>query len=173
MTVPGLTEDLNELIQTLWPEVYRFVYYKVQNKEEAEELTQDTFRRVLPKLQNKKVEQEKIRAYVFQAARNLLKDQWRRRARNPKMVNIEEVQEGAMRDGSQERDREDKIVIEEAMTRLSEDYRLVISLRIVEGYSVKEAALKMGRSPGAVRSLQYRAVQSLKEVLEERGFFHE
>ncbi len=173
MTVPGITVDLNELIENLWPEIYRFIYYKVQNKEEAEELTQDTFKRVLPKLQENKVEKEKIRAYVFQAARNLLKDLWRSRARNPKMVNIEDVQEGAVRDHSQERKHEDKIVIQEAMAGLSEDYRYVIKLRIVEGYSVKETALKMNRSQGAVRSLQYRAVQSLKEILEERGFFHE
>ncbi len=172
MTVPGITKDLNDLIDNLWPEIYRFIYYKVQNKEEAEELTQDTFKRVLPKLKENKVEKEKIRAYVFQTARNLLKDLWRRRARNPKMVNIDEVQEGAVRDYSQERKHEDKIVIQEAMASLMEDYRYVIELRIVEGYSVKETALKMSRSQGAVRSLQYRAVQSLKEILEERGFFH-
>ncbi|PKM80317.1 MAG: RNA polymerase subunit sigma-24, partial [Firmicutes bacterium HGW-Firmicutes-13] len=165
--------DLEQLVKDLWPEIYRFIYYKVQNKEEAEELTQDTFKRVLPKIQTNKVEEDKLKAYVFQAARNLLKDLWRRRSRNPKMVNLEEVQNSSPFNGNMEDEYEEKMVITQAMTCLSHDYQNVLTLRIVEGYSVKEAAELMGRTTGAVRSLQHRAVQSLKELLEERGFFND
>ncbi len=173
MISAGVTRDLEELIGDLWPEIYRFVYYKVQNKEEAEELTQDAFKRVIPKLQEGKVEEGKVRAYTFQTARNLLKDLWRRRGRDPQMVDLENIQEGGLWESTREERQEEKMVLEEAMAFLSEDYQQVINLRIVEGYSVKETALKMGRNPGAIRSLQYRALQSLREILEERGFFHD
>ena len=168
---PGVTQDFEALFKDLWPEVYRFIYYKVQNREEAEELTQDTFNRVYPKVRDNQVQQDKIRAYVFQAARNMLKDLWRKRARHPKVVNLEDVQESRLSDRGMESDWEDRMVVVEAMKELSEDYREVLVMRIVEGYSVKEVARKMDRTPGAVRSLQFRAAQQLKEILEERGYF--
>ncbi len=171
MVPPGVSGDFEELFKDLWPEVYRFVYYKVQNRQEAEELTQDTFNRVFPKIRDNQVQQEKIRAYVFQAARNMMKDLWRKKARNPKVVNLEDVQESRWSDDGMEYEREDKLVVKEAMKELSEDYRNVLVWRIVEGYSVQEVAEKMERSPGAVRSLQFRAAQNLKEILEERGYF--
>lgn len=171
MIPPGVFGNLEELFKDLWPEVYRFVYYKVQNREEAEELTQDTFNRVYPKIRDNQVQQEKVRAYVFQAARNMMKDLWRKRARHPKVVNIEEVQESRLSDSGMENEPEDKMVILEAMEELPVDYRDVLVLRIIEGYSVQEVAEKMERSPGAVRSLQFRAAQNLKQILEERGYF--
>lgn len=172
MNTPGVSVDLEQFVKDLWPEIYRFIYYKVQNKEEAEELTQDTFKRVLPKISQNKVEENKLKAYVFQAARNLLKDLWRRRSKKPKMVNLEEVQNSPLLNHKMGDEYEERMVINQAMTSLSRDYRNILTLRIVEGYSVKEAAEIMGRTPGAIRSLQYRAVQSLKELLEERGFFN-
>ncbi|UNC93447.1 RNA polymerase sigma factor [Candidatus Contubernalis alkaliaceticus] len=171
MIPPGVSGNFEELFKDLWPEVYRFVYYKVQNREEAEELTQDTFKRVYPKLIDNQVQPEKIRAYVFQAARNMMKDLWRKRARHPRVVNLEEVQESRWSDAGMENESEDKMVIIEAMKELTEDYRHVLVWRVVEGYSVQEVAEKMERSPGAVRSLQFRAAQSLKQILEERGYF--
>lgn len=168
----GAVPDLENIFKELWPEIYRFIYYKVQNREEAEELTQDTFKRVLPRLQEQLVKEEKIRPYVFQAARNLLTDTWRRRGRLPEMMDLDSAPGIASHDPDMAQ-KEEKIVLEEAMTRLSPVYREVLTWRIVKGYPVKDVAQKMERSPGAIRSLQYRAIQSLKEVLEERGFFDE
>lgn len=173
MISAGVTREIDDLIGDLWPEIYRFIYYKVQNKEEAEELTQDAFKRVIPKLQEGKVEEGKVRAYTFQTARNLLKDLWRKRVRDPQMMDLDNIREGEAWDRDRQERLEERMVLEEALALLGEDYQEVINLRIVEGYSVKETALKMGRNPGAIRSLQYRALQSLREILEERGFFHD
>ena len=61
----------------------------------------------------------------------------------------------------------------EALSQLNPDYRKVLTYRIIEGWLVKEVAEKMKRSPGAIRSLQFRALQALKEILEKGGYFHE
>ncbi len=46
----GLSTGNEQLAREIWPRLYRYIYYRVQNREEAEELTQETFKRVQPKL---------------------------------------------------------------------------------------------------------------------------
>lgn len=58
------------------------------------------------------------------------------------------------------------------MSQLPEQYRQVLELRIVEGYSRQEVAERMGRSEDAIRGLQYRALQTLRDLIhaaEENG----
>lgn len=158
----------------LWPRLYRFFYYKVQNREEAEELTQETLDRVYRKVKTGNIiEKEKIEAYTFAAARNLLTDLWRKRGREFVSISMNELQEKGWDIPQQPQEVEEKMVIQEALKQLSPEHRRVLTLRIIEGWPVGSVARKMKRSPGAVRSLQFRAVRALKEILEKGGYFHE
>ncbi|MDP1086143.1 sigma-70 family RNA polymerase sigma factor, partial [Klebsiella pneumoniae] len=74
--------------------------------------------------------------------------------------------------GQEQQEVEDRLMVQKAMKQLSPDYRKVLTYRIIEGWPVNEVAKKMKRSPGAVRSLQFRALQALKETLEKGGYFH-
>ena len=65
------------------------------------------------------------------------------------------------------------MIIRQALGQLSTEHRRVLTLRIIEGWPVENVARKMQRSPGAVRSLQFRAVRALKEILEKGGYFDE
>ncbi|MGI6317270.1 MAG: RNA polymerase sigma factor [Firmicutes bacterium] len=158
----------------LWPRLYRFFYFKVQNREEAEELTQDTLDRVYRKIKTGSINgEEKIEAYTFAAARNLLTDLWRKRGRQFGSVSMDELREKGWDIPHEPREVEEKMIIQEAMKQLSPEHRRVLTLRIIEGWPVESVAVKMKRSPGAVRSLQFRAVRALKEILEKGGYFHE
>ncbi|MDP4160504.1 MAG: sigma-70 family RNA polymerase sigma factor, partial [Bacillota bacterium] len=55
--------------------------------------------------------------------------------------------------------------MQEFLNKLPLDQRFVLQLRIVEGYSRRETAKRMGRSEDAVRGLQYRAIQTLRELM--------
>ena len=171
-TMPGTTEDW---VQELWPQVYKFIYYKVQNREEAEEFTQETFRRVFQKVEAGDVEADKVKAYIMRAANNLLLEVWRQRARRPASSSVEELSEQGWepREPQTAINWEDKMLVKEALNQLSSDHYQVLLLRIIQGYSLEETAKKMKRSPGAIKSLQFRAVQSLKEALEKGGYFYE
>lgn len=164
---------INELFKIYWPEIYKFVYYKVQNKEESEELTQDVFARVYPKLRDGLIEDSKCRYYLYTTARNIINDLWRSRGRKPQIINIEDQDDREISIPNKGSEVEDKMVIEEAIAQLTKDFRKVLELRIINGYSINETAKKMRRSEGAVKSLQYRAVQSLKNILTRGGYFHE
>lgn len=63
--------------------------------------------------------------------------------------------------------RESAVRVAEALSRLPEDYQEVLLLRIFEEQSAEEVALRMGRSPGAVRMLQLRALAALKELFKQ------
>jgi len=160
-------------VQQLWPQIYGFVYYKVQNREEAEEFTQETFRRVFQKVESGEVEEGKVKAYVMRAAHNLLLDVWRQRARRPASSSVEELKEQGWEPSEPQGaiNLEDKMMVEKALQQLSSEHYQVLLLRIIQGWSVAETAKKMKRSPGAIKSLQFRAVQALKEALEKGGYF--
>jgi RNA polymerase sigma-70 factor, ECF subfamily len=162
-------------VAEIWPRVYRYIYYKVQNREEAEELTQETFQRVHRQVNAGAVSEDKIEAYCFMTSKNLIAEVWRKRVRQPSMISMEELAgqgwepAGPMPDT----EAEDVLEINNALRQLGDVYQRVLTLRIIEGWSVKETAKMMNRSEGAIRSLQFRAVQSLKELLEKGGFFRE
>lgn len=170
----SLEKQAESWAKELWPRIYRYFYYRVQNREEAEELTQETFDRVYSKLKQNSMEaEEKLQAYTFVTARNLITDLWRRRGRRPDTVSLQEMQEKGWDPPQQQEEVEEKMLIEQALGRLNTEHRQVLTLRIIEGWPVKNVAKKMQRSPGAVRSLQFRAVRALKEILEKGGYFDE
>ncbi|RJX26200.1 MAG: RNA polymerase sigma factor [Dethiobacter sp.] len=166
-------KQVESWVEELWPRVYRFFYYKVQNREEAEELTQETLDRVYRKVRTGSInEEEKLQAYTFITARNLITDLWRKRGRQLSTISMDELHDKGWDPPQQPQEVEDTMVIQQAMNQLSPEHRQVLTLRIITGWPVDNVARKMRRSPGAVRSLQFRAVQALKEVLEKGGYFH-
>ncbi|MDO9535960.1 MAG: RNA polymerase sigma factor [Bacillota bacterium] len=170
----GLKNETEAWAKELWPRIYRFFYYKVQNREEAEELTQETFDRVYRKVKTGGIDEpEKLEAYTFIAARNLVTDLWRKRGRQFKSVSLEDLHDKGWDLPQQPQEVEEKMVIEEAMSLLNPDHQKVLTLRIIEGWPVESVAYKMKKSPGAIRSLQFRAVQALKEALQKGGYFNE
>lgn len=172
--IAGLEKETEAWAEDLWPRIYRFFYYKVQNREEAEELTQETFGRVYRKVKTRGLDEpQKLEAYTFIAARNLLTDLWRKRGRKFKSVSMEELHEKGWDLPQQPQEVEEKMVIQEAMSLLNPEHQKVLTLRIIEGWPVENVAKKMKKSPGAVRSLQFRAVQALKEILVKGGYFNE
>lgn len=171
--IPKGKDKMNDLIEELWPKIYRFFYYRVQNREEAEELTQEAFHRYYRKQGREAIGEDKLQAYMFTTARNLITDLWRKRGRNPASSSYSQLQEKGWDITYMEENVEEKLLLQEALKELKPDYRRVIIFRILEGRSVQETAEKMKRTPGAVRSLQFRAVQALKQSLERGGFFND
>ncbi len=166
-------ERLEGTIEKLWPRVFRFFYYRVQNREEAEELTQETFHRVYRRLEGEGIDADKLEPYLFTAARNQLTDLWRKRGRHPGTLSVQELQGQGWDLAEAPQEVEDRMTIQQALNQLAPDYRQVLTWRIIEGRPVEEVAKKMKRTPGAVRSLQFRAVRALKELLEKGGYFDE
>ncbi|HHU74031.1 MAG TPA: sigma-70 family RNA polymerase sigma factor [Clostridiales bacterium] len=165
-------QDNKEMIEKLcadtWRELYRFIYYKVQNKEEAEDITQETYAKAISFInkKNKEVIIDQLK-YLKMIAMNIIRDRWRAKKRRGSKVNLEDVnpEELSIEDFTDTLSVKNQI--EEAMTKLTKEQQLVIELRIIKGFSVAETAKMMQKSDGAIRVLQYRALKTLAKRLEE------
>ena len=158
-------EALDYLYQLFYPKLYNYAYLQLGDVHQAEDLASEVLLRVLESLKGYRFRGVPLAAWVFRIARNYLIDLHRRRQRRPQV----ELYEGIpnTHDGPQAA-AERAIAQDElrlALTRLTEEQREVIILKFVEGMDNASVARVLGRSQGAVKSLQHRALVSLRKIL--------
>lgn len=161
-------KSIEELCTSTWEPLYRFIYYKVQNRQEAEDITQETYMKALTYIQKNNTKIDKHIGFLKTVSLNVLRDKWRKSKRQGKIIDIEAInpEEAAVEDSTEANARHD--AVQTALNSLKEEYRTVVELRILQGYSVAETAKIMNKQEGAVRVLQYRALQKLAAVLRNR-----
>jgi RNA polymerase sigma-70 factor, ECF subfamily len=150
--------------------VYRFVFYRVGRKEDAEDITEDVFMKAFQAVGNYE-ERENIpfSAWLFRIAQNRVTDHYRHQARSP----ITAVEDEALDifDASSEPDLAAAAAVRkdvwDALGRLTEEQQNVIVLRFFVGLKISEIAGFFGRSATSVKALQHRALRSLKKSLEK------
>jgi len=152
--------------------IYRFVALKVGSDATAEDLTAETFSRGWKAFkkseEGQREEIENIEGFLYRIARNLVADFYRHHEKI-KEVPAEDV---SLEDGKPGPDEEalkssDAKKVKEALTELKSDYQNVIIWRHVEGMTTEQVAEEMDKSKGAVRVQLHRAMDQLKELLEE------
>jgi RNA polymerase sigma-70 factor (ECF subfamily) len=156
----GNRDALEKICQQTWKYVYNFVYYKVNCKEEAEEITQETFYRAIVSL-NKFNSCGKFTNYLIRIASNIIIDRWRQKKITVSPFDDVEViyNENAF---SQIEDRD---YLKTHLKSLPEDYKKVLDYRIIKGYSVQVTSSYIGKSEGSVRLTQYRALNKLRKKI--------
>jgi RNA polymerase sigma-70 factor, ECF subfamily len=146
--------------------VHRYVYYRVGSQQLAEDLTSETFLRALRRISSYTWQGVDIGAWFVTIARNLVADHYKS-GRYRLEVQVHEVSDERTLDGPENEvlDALDHRVLLEAVTHLGAEQQECIVLRFLQGLSVSETALVMGKNDGAVKALQYRAVRSLSRLL--------
>lgn len=143
--------------------IFRYCYFRVYRKQEAEELTQDAFMKTWKYLMEDKPI-ENIRAFLYQVARNLIIDLKRKSHPESSLEDLLAV-------GFEPKSRGDKDIIAlarthelfEQMEYLQENHREVLMLRFVEGYTPKEIANILNESANVISVTITRAKKALKE----------
>ena len=148
-----------------WLQLYRYVYARVRNREEAEDLTQEAYSRALAGGRTEEARQAGEPPspwYLQTVALNLIRDRWRRHRARGVEVPLEEtlLQRPDDTEGTVFR-----TWVRGLMAQLPEEQRTVLELRLVAGHSRAETAHRMGKSEDAVRGLQYRAVQTMRRLM--------
>ena len=147
-----------ELYENNFHRVYAFIARRVRDRAEAEDLTAEVFHQALSNLGRFEWRGIPFAAWLLRIAANTLADRWQRAA---KMQEIPADELELAEAGADQR-VERRAMLFQLVERLPDDQRLVIVRRFVEQKSVKEIAQELGRSEGAVKQLQFRALANLR-----------
>ncbi|TDC82135.1 sigma-70 family RNA polymerase sigma factor [Micromonospora sp. KC606] len=155
--------------------VFRFVYFRVGNRQLAEDLTSDTFLRALKRIGSFTWQGRDLGAWLVTIARNLVADHFksgRYRLEVPTGDVLDADREDRGPEGSPEAavvEHITNVALLTAVKQLNPEQQECIVLRFLQGFSVAETARAMGKNEGAIKALQYRAVRALARLLPE-GF---
>jgi len=149
--------------------VYRYVLFRLGDRDLAEDVTSETFLRALRRITSVSYQGRDVGAWFVTIARNLVLDhvkssRFRLEVSTADMLDADHGDDGIE---SQVLDRLQNAALLDAVRRLRPDQQECIVLRFLQGLSVAETAEVMGRSPGAVKQLQLRAVRALADLLPE------
>ncbi|HEX8997715.1 MAG TPA: sigma-70 family RNA polymerase sigma factor [Ktedonobacterales bacterium] len=166
--VATATTGLRALYEQTLPIVYRYIYSKVGNREEAEDLTSQVFLKALRGLDEAR-DGGATQAWLFQVARTTIADYWRAfyRLRASSLDDllaagwdspfaVEQV------DG----DQSAAARAEHILSRLPQRYRDVLTFRFLLNYSLKETAAHMNLTEANVKVLQFRALKKASQLAE-------
>jgi RNA polymerase sigma-70 factor (ECF subfamily) len=155
--------------------VFRFIFFRVGNRQLAEDLTSDTFLRALKRIGSFTWQGRDPGAWLVTIARNLVADHFKS-GRHRLEVATGDVLDADREDRGPEGSPEAAVVehitnvtLLSAVKKLNPEQQECIVLRFLQGLSVAETARAMGKNEGAIKALQYRAVRALARLLPE-GF---
>ncbi len=165
----GDCEAFGVLYDHYHPSVYRFIYYRVSHQATAEDLLSETFFRALRSMSSFQWQGKDFGAWLMTIARNLVVDHYKAGRTRLEMTTDdlsahEEVQEGP----------EDEVlarltndILREALSALPVEQQECLVLRFLSGQSIAETAAALGRTEGAIKQLQLRAVRNLAKLMPE------
>ncbi len=163
------SQALGDLHDQLYPAIFRYVSYRLQDPQLCEDITSEVFVRLLDAFHRRNRKIKDVRAWVFGTASNLINDHYRQKYRR-KIEDLEDhpdlpaqhSTEGAV-------DRAMTLhEIRWAMRKLTPDQQNVIALRFSQELSLEETAAIVGKSVNAVKVLQFRALAAMRRILEEK-----
>ena len=162
-------QALAEIYDRYAETIYRYVYRYVGDAEQAEDLTSEVFLKLLQVLGTRRAPERQLQGWLYRVARNLAIDWYRQRAKGAEYTLEEELTP----DGETPRnwlERQEQLgELREAISQLTPEQQEVIVLRFGEGRKIREVGQMLGKSEGSVKVMQYRAMNRLRKLLEDKG----
>ena len=149
-------------------DIYRFVYYKLNDEQVAEDISSDVFVRLLEAVQKKRGPQTNLKGWLLATASNAVADYLRKVYRRPTEALSDTMPDENASTLREEIDlREQADAVRGAYAELSSDQQNVLALRFGSGYSLEETARVMQKNVNAVKALQFRALAALQRNIGE------
>ncbi len=164
----GRSEAFGKLYDLFVDPIYRYLYYRA-GAAEAEDLTELVFLKTWENIRSYRPRNRRFSAWLFRIAHNVVVDFYR--SNHFKAELSEDIPDLRIEADSINRTHRhfDQKILGRAMKELKDHYRQILVLKYMNDLSNEEIAQIMGRSQAALRILQFRALKSLKCVLESMG----
>ena len=162
----GDRDALEELYLLHFDRIYGYLHLAVGNRHDAEDLTTQTFLRMLESISRFRLGKAPFSAWLFRIAHNLAMDHFRAGKRLQPSEEVPE-NEGAAEDSAEEQamGKISRGSMLELIAALSPEQQQVLTLKFLFSFSNAEAASILGKTEGAVKSLQHRALASLERQI--------
>jgi len=165
---------LSTLYDAYVDRIYRYIYYRVESRQNAEDITAEVFLRLvegLPSFQDREIS---ILAWLYRIAHARLIDHYRRVNRSGEPQDIETLSlasEDDMDSLLMTNYRQEQVRL--ALKSLTDEQQQVIVLRFIEGLNLQETADLLGKTLGSVKVMQHRALAALSRALARLGIVSE
>ena len=150
-----------ELYEIHFTRVYAFIVSRVRDRFEAQDLTADVFHQALANIKEYQWRGIPFIAWLLKIASNVIVDRYRRVSRDTALPSSSMVEEVDFDQGA------NHAHLFECVNKLPSDQKRVIVLRFAEQKSIREIAEELNRSEGAIKQLQFRALQNLRMQMGE------
>jgi RNA polymerase sigma-70 factor (ECF subfamily) len=158
-------DALRRLYETYYPKIYNYAFLQLGDVLAAEDLAADVMLKMVESIQKYNFRGLPFGAWVLRIARNRLIDLHRRRKRRGE-VDLSETLVSTLASPHVLAERAlERGQLQLALKHLTAEQRQVIVLKFIEGYDNKSIGQVLGRSEGAIKSLQHRALAALRRVL--------
>ncbi|MGI6007013.1 MAG: RNA polymerase sigma factor [Ruminococcus sp.] len=144
------------LYETVYQDMYRFAFYTLKNRQDAEDMVQDTAADAYSSFEKLR-ELEAFRGWIFKILSNKCRRKLKEYLNQPA-----ELPQNLSRDEN----LAEKIQVRNAFWALSDEERLIISMHVFAGYTGKEIARILHKKEGTVRSRESRALKKMGQMLE-------
>jgi RNA polymerase sigma-70 factor (ECF subfamily) len=164
-------EALGRIHDRYYPDVFRYLRYRLNDQQVCEDLASEVFVRLLDALHRQRGPDQNLRGWLIGTASNLVNDHLRKGYRR-KTEPLEDDHENIPADDpSPEHHSESRwrnLEIRAAISRLTHEQQHVLALRFADDRSLEETAGMIGKTVTAVKALQFRALGALRRALEEQ-----
>lgn len=161
------SQVIGAIYDKYFPEVFRYVRYRLGDEQTAEDIASDVFVRLLEASQKGRGPQTNLRSWLLGTASHIITDHLRRSYRRPTEAITENVLDPLAVPPEEVDRRERDHTVRSAMQQLTPEQQHVLALRFGEGYSLEETAAAMNKNPNAIKALQFRALASLQRGIGE------
>jgi len=166
LLIEGAQKDparFTELYEGNFERVYAFVTRRVHNRDDAEDVTAEVFRDALANISKFEWRGAPFAAWLYKIASNAIADRWQRAAKEQGTPIADDPRDNSAAANPEEIERQARLFT--LVAKLPADQRRVIEMRFAEGRSIREIAKEIKRSEGAVKQLQFRGLQNLRESM--------
>ena len=155
-------EAWDELYDTYFPKMYRYLYVRIGDRDEAEELAAEVFEQACRGVHRFHYRGVPFASWLYRVAHNVMVDWQRKRSRTPEVPVLVDIA------GADQTDRVDvRDELARALKTLTREQRQVLLLRHIEGHSAASAGAIMGKKENAIRALEFRALAALRRVMSQ------
>ena len=163
----GEHHALRQIYESYFPPIYQFIRLRVNDREQARDIAQDVFSSLFVALRGRTAPQKSLRAWLFRVARNKIYDHYGEKKQFPVTTLDEWIPASSEDNPETEFMRSARVEhARTALQKLVAEQQEVLILRFGQDLSLEETADLMNKSVSAVKSLQFRAVERLRQLLD-------